>query len=152
MYVISIEGWDCRASVVQPEVETLEKIKAGNVRPIPQDHSKATYAPLLKKEDGRIDWEKGAREIDRQIRAFNPWPGAFTTLGDQLLKIYKGEIRERIPTGRSGVVVWIGSDFIEVETGKDSFVIKEVQIEGRRRMTIREFISGHPISAGTVFH
>jgi methionyl-tRNA formyltransferase len=132
--------------------ETLEKMKAGNVRPIPQDHSKATYAPLLKKEDGRIDWEKGAREIDRQVRAFNPWPGAFTTLGDQLLKIYKGEIRERIPTGRSGAVVWIGSDFIEVETGKDSFFIKEVQIEGRRRMTIREFLSGHPISAGTVFH
>jgi methionyl-tRNA formyltransferase len=130
--------------------ETLEKIKAGNVRPIPQDHSKATYAPLLKKEDGRINWEKGAREIDRQIRAFNPWPGAFTTLGDQLLKIYKGEIRERIPTGRSGAVVWIGSDFIEVETGKDSFLMKEVQIEGRRRMTIREFLSGHPISAGTV--
>ena len=132
--------------------ETLEKIKAGNVRPIPQDHSKATYAPLLKKEDGRINWEKGAREIDRQVRAFNPWPGAFTTLGDQLLKIYKGEIRERIPTGRSGAVVWIGSDFIEVETGKDSFFIKEVQIEGRRRMTIREFLSGHPISAETVFH
>jgi methionyl-tRNA formyltransferase len=71
-------------------------------------------------------------------------------LGDQLLKIYKGEIRERIPTGRSGAVVWIGSDFIEVETGKDSFLMKEVQIEGRRRMTIREFLSGHPISAGTV--
>jgi methionyl-tRNA formyltransferase len=132
--------------------ETLEKIKAGNIRPNPQDHSKATYAPLLKKEDGRIDWEKGAIEIDRQVRAFNPWPGAFTKLGDQLLKIHKGEIRERIPTGRSGAVVWIGLDFIEVETGKDSFLIKEVQIEGRRRMIIREFLSGHPISVGTVLH
>jgi methionyl-tRNA formyltransferase len=109
--------------------ETLEKIKAGNVRPIPQDHSKATYAPLLKKEDGRINWEKGAREIDRQVRAFNPWPGAFTTLGDQLLKIYKGEIRERTPTGRPGAVVWIGSDFIEVEA-EDPFLSRTSEERG----------------------
>ena len=133
-------------------LETLEKMKGGNIRPIPQDHSKATYAPPLKKEDGHIDWKKEAKEIDRQIRAFNPWPGAFTKLGDQLLKIYKGEIREGAPAGKAGAVVWVGSDFIEVETGKDSFLIKEVQLEGRRRMTIREFLSGHPIPVGTVFH
>ena len=131
--------------------ETLEKMKAGNVRPIPQDHSKATYAPPLKKEDGHIDWKKGAKEIDRQVRAFTPWPGAFTKLDDQLLKIYRGEIRERIPTEKAGTVVWVGLDFIEVETGKDSFRIKEVQLEGRKRMAIRDFLSGHPIPVGTVF-
>jgi methionyl-tRNA formyltransferase len=133
-------------------LETLEKMKTGNIRPIPQDHSKATYAPLLKKEDGHIDWKKEAKEIDHQIRAFNPWPGAFTKLGDRLLKIYKGEIREGKPTGKAGAVVWVGSDFIEVEAGKDSFLIQEVQLEGRRRMTTREFLSGHPIAVGTVFH
>ena len=133
-------------------LETLEKMKTGNIRPIPQDHLKATYAPPLKKEDGHIDWRKGAKEINCQIRAFNPWPGAFTKWGDQLLKIYKGETRERRPTGKEGAVVWVGSDFIEVETGKDSFLIKEVQLEGKRRMTIRDFLSGHPISVGTVFH
>jgi methionyl-tRNA formyltransferase len=117
-----------------------------------QDHSKATYAPPLKKEDGHIDWKKEAKEIDRQIRAFNPWPGAFTRLDHQLLKIYKGEIRERPPKGKPGTVVWVGSDLIEVETGRDSFVIKEIQLEGRRRMTTREFLSGHPVTVGTVFH
>jgi methionyl-tRNA formyltransferase len=132
-------------------LETLEKMKAGNIRPLPQDHSKATYAPPLKKEDGNIHWEKEAREIDRQVRAFNPWPGAFTKLGDQLLKIYKGEIREKSPAGKAGAVVWVGSDFIEVATGKDSFLVKEVQLQGRRRMTVREFLSGHPIPVGTVF-
>lgn len=132
--------------------KTLEKMKAGSIHPIPQDHSKATYAPPLKKEDGHIDWKKGANEINRQVRAFNPWPGAFTKLGDQWLKIYKGEIRERPLTGKAGAVVWVGSDFIEVETGKDSFRIKEVQLEGRRRMTIRDFLSGHPIPVGTVFY
>jgi methionyl-tRNA formyltransferase len=132
--------------------ETLEKMKSGNIVPIPQDHSKATYAPPLKKEDGHIHWEKGANEIDRQVRAFNPWPGAFTKLNDQWLKIYKGEVRERPVTGKAGAVVWVGSDFIEVETGKDSFRIKEVQLEGRRKMTIRDFLSGHPIPVGAAFH
>ena len=56
--------------------ETLEKMRGGNIRPIPQDHSKASYAPPLKKEDGHINWKKEAEEIDRQVRAFNPWPGA----------------------------------------------------------------------------
>jgi len=131
--------------------ETLEKLKAGTIRPIPQDHAKATYAPPLKKEDGHIDWKKEAGEIDRQVRALNPWPGAFTKLAGLLLKVYKGEIREKVPSGKAGAVVWVGSDFIEVETGKGSYLLKEVQLEGRRRMAIREFLSGHPIPVGTVF-
>ncbi len=131
---------------------TLEKMKGGEIRPIPQDHSRATYAPPLKKEDGHIDWRKKAWEIDRQIRAFNPWPGAFTKLGERLLKIYRGDIREKAATGKAGTVAWVGLDFIEVETGKDSFLIREVQLEGRRRMAIREFLSGHSIPVGTVFH
>ena len=132
--------------------ETLEKMRSGNIHPLPQDHSNATYAPPLKKEDGHIVWKKEAKEIDCQVRGFNPWPGAFTQWGDQLLKIYKGEIKERTPSGKTGAVVWVGSDFIEVETGKDSYRIKEVQLEGRKRMTIRDFLSGHPVSVGTVFH
>jgi methionyl-tRNA formyltransferase len=131
--------------------ETLEKMKKGDIRPILQDHSKATYAPPLKKEDGHIDWKKGAEEIDRRVRAFDPWPGAFTKCDDRLLRIYKGAAREKTPAGKPGSVVWVGSDFIEVETGKGAYLIKEVQLEGRRRMSIREFLSGHPVSIGTVF-
>jgi len=131
--------------------ETLEKMKAGDIHLLSQDHSKATYAPPLKKEDGHIIWKKEAGEIHRQVRGFNPWPGAFTKWGDQLLKIYEGEIKEGKTTGKIGVVVWVGSDFIEVETGKDSYRLKEVQLEGRKRMTVRDFLSGHPISVGTVF-
>ena len=126
-------------------------MKAGEIRPVPQDHSKATYAPPLKKEDGHIRWEKEATEIDRQIRALNPWPGAFTKWGDRLLKVLGGRIRERVPSGKPGEVVWVGLDFIQVETGKDSYLIEEIQLEGKRKMTIREFLSGHSISVGTVF-
>jgi methionyl-tRNA formyltransferase len=132
-------------------LETVKGIKAGNIHPIPQDHSKATYAPPLKKEDGRIDWSKEAKEIDRQVRAFNPWPGAFTEWSGQLLKIYRGEVRGKKSIGKAGVVALVGLDFIEVETGKDFFLIKEVQLEGKRRMNMREFLAGHPIPAGTVF-
>ncbi len=132
--------------------ETVRRMKAGNIHPIPQDHSKATYAPPLKKEDGQIDWSKEAKEIDRQVRALNPWPGAFTVWNGQLLKIYKGEVREEISKRETGIVSWVGSDFIELGTGKDSFLIKEVQLEGKRRMSVRDFLAGHPIPVGTVFH
>ena len=132
-------------------LETVRGMKAGNLHPIPQDHSKATYAPPLKKEDGRIDWSKEAKEIDRQVRAFNPWPGAFTEWSGQLLKIYRGEVRGKKSIGKAGIVTWVGLDFIEVETGKDFFLIKEVQLEGKRRMNMREFLAGHPIPAGTAF-
>jgi methionyl-tRNA formyltransferase len=131
--------------------QTIEKMKAGEMQAVPQDHSKATYAPPLKKEDGHIDWKKEAREINRQVRAFNPWPGAFTKWGDRLLKIYGGEVRERTREGKAGTVVWVGSDFIEVAAGKDSYLIKDVQLEGRKKMAIREFLSGHPVPVGTVF-
>jgi len=132
--------------------KTIGRMKAGDLRGIPQDHSNATDAPPLKKEDGRIHWEKEAGEIARQVRAFNPWPGAFTKWGDRSLKIYGGEIRERMAEGKAGVVVWVGSDFIEVAAGKGSYLMKEVQLEGRKKMTIREFLSGHSIPVGTVFH
>jgi methionyl-tRNA formyltransferase len=132
-------------------LETVRGMKVGNLHPIPQDHSKATYAPPLKKEDGRIDWSKEAKEIDRQVRAFNPWPGGFTEWNGQLLKIYRGEVRGKKSIGKAGIVAWVGLDFIEVETSKDFFLIKEVQLEGKRRMGVREFISGHPITVGTTF-
>jgi len=132
-------------------LETVEGMKAGKIHPVPQDHSMATYAPSIKKEDGHIDWSKEAEEIDRKVRAFDPWPGAFTRWDGRLLKICKGEVRVGAPRGKTGAVVWGGSDFIEVETGKNSFLIKEVQLEGGRRMDIRDFLPGHPVSAGTVF-
>jgi methionyl-tRNA formyltransferase len=131
--------------------KTLKEMKTENLHPVPQDHSKATYAPPLKKEDGRIDWNKEAKEIDRQVRALNPWPGTFTRWNGRLLKIFKGTVKEGVFKGKAGMVSWTGSDFIEVETGKDFFVIKEVQLEGKKKMSVREFMAGHPISAGTFF-
>jgi methionyl-tRNA formyltransferase len=131
--------------------ETVEKMKGGLIRPLPQDHSKATYAPSLKKEDGRIDWKRPAEEIHLQIRALNPWPAAFTRWNDRLVKIYRGEVRTEESRGAEGSVAWVGSDFIEVRTGSGSLLISEVQPEGKRRMNVRDFLSGHRIPIGTIF-
>jgi len=132
-------------------IETIEKIKEGNITPKSQDHSKASYAPPIRKEDGRIDWKRKAEEIDRQVRAFNPWPGAFTKWDGKLLKIFKGEVRNRETNDQPGTAIWVGSDFIEVATGKGTFLIKEVQLEGKRRIGVRDFLCGHPIPHGKVF-
>ncbi len=150
----TFESLHDRLALLGAEVlmETLEKMKKGDLAPVPQDHSKVTLAPRFKKEDGRIDWEREAKEIDCQIRALNPWPGAYTEWNGRFLKIFSGEIRQGRTKGEAGRVVWVGSDFIEVETGDGFLLIKEVQLEGKRRMSVREFLSGHPISVGTIFH
>lgn len=132
-------------------LETLEGMKRGVVVPLDQDDRQATYAPLLSKEDGRIDWTKEAREIDRKVRAFHPWPGAFTYWNGRLFKVCRGSIGRDGGRGAPGTVVWVGADFIEVETGKETYRVEEVQLEGKRRMSVREFLCGHPISVGTVF-
>lgn len=131
--------------------ETIRRMKDGSIKPIPQDHSKASYAPFLKKEDGRIDWQKRAEEIDRKVRAFNPWPGAFTYLNGKILKIYKGYCRKGSNLDKPGKVVWVGSDFIEVQTGDGTYLIMELQLEGKKRINARDFLLGHRISAGFVF-
>jgi len=131
--------------------EALAKIKRGEISALPQDHCQATYAPPLRKEDGRIDWMREAKEIRRQVRAFNPWPGAYTLFEGQFLKIYAGEVREGKSGGEAGKILWVGADFFEVGTGEGTFLIKEVQREGKKRMAVRDFLAGHPIHIGTVF-
>ena len=131
--------------------ETIAGLESEKITPVSQDHSGATYAPLIKKEDGQIDWSKGADEIDRQVRAFNPWPGAYTQWEDRLLKIFGGEVRKGTPQGENGSVSWVGTDAIEVKAGKGCYGIREVQLEGGRRLSVRDFLQGHRVQVGTVF-
>lgn len=93
---------------------------AGGVPRRPQDESQVTYAPKLAKEDGRIDWSKTAAEIERQIRAFNPWPGTFTMAGDLMLKVWKAEV-----------------------AGDGKLRLLEVQPAGGKRMSYEAFLRGH---------
>jgi methionyl-tRNA formyltransferase len=130
-------------------IEAIDQLEKGTIRPVPQDHNKATYAPPLKKEDGLIDWKHGARDIFNRIRGFNPWPGAFTFLKGGQLKIYHGEIVDEEVREAPGTVIQSGSDGVTVATGSGALRLKEIQLEGRRKMSIREFLIGNEIPPGT---
>ena len=126
-------------------VETVELITEGRALRAKQDESKATYAKKLTKEDGRIDWTRSAVEIERQIRAFNPWPSSYTRLGDLLLKIWKVETVE----GVSGNPGEVRADFI-VATGQGGLRIVELQPANSKRMPVDAFLRGHKVEVGTV--
>ena len=130
-------------------VGALDQLERGSLSPMPQNHAEASYAPILKKEDGLIDWSRGAREIFNRIRGFNPWPGAFTYLKGMQLKIFRGEIIDQETRDMPGKVIQSGPEGVKVATGKGFLLIREVQLEGRKRMSIREFLIGNKIPPGT---
>jgi methionyl-tRNA formyltransferase len=130
-------------------IKAMDRLNRGTLRPIPQYHREATYAPLLKKEDGLIDWSKDARDIFNRIRGFSPWPGAFTHLRGLRLKIVSAKIITGEGRERAGRVVQAGPEGVMVATGKGYLLIKEVQLEGRKRMSAGEFIIGNEIPPGT---
>lgn len=131
-------------------LKTVRNLK--DIRPRKQDHSSATYAPLLKKEDGRIDWGKSAEEIRNQVRGMNPWPGAFTLLEGRLLKVWDVIVEkgQGLPIEKPGRIIQAGGEGILVSTGKGSLFIRELQLEGRPRTTCKAFLQGHRIKEGTV--
>jgi methionyl-tRNA formyltransferase len=126
--------------------EALAQLQAGTAPRIPQDSSGATYAPRLEREHGRIDWSEPALLIERKIRAFDPWPGAFTILRDE------AETERKLKVHRASVVPGESSDPEKlVIAAKDGALkLEEVQLEGKRRMSAAEFLRGYntPIRIG----
>lgn len=129
---------------------TLKGLAKNDIYPIPQDSTQATYAPLLKKEDGHISWEAPAEKIRNLIRGTTPWPGAFTYLGDLRLKIFglAGDLREAVEP--PGTIVDAGGNFICVATADMVVAIDEIQPENGRRMKVAEYLKGHDVKKGTV--
>ena len=130
-----------RLAQVAPEalLESLRLLAAGNAPRIPQDNALASYAPKLKREHGRIDWSESAETIERKIRAFNPWPGAFMKLTGRNLKIFSASAVDL--GGKAGEILRSDKDLI-VATGKGALSLAEVQLEGKRRMSAAEFLRG----------
>lgn len=135
--------------------ETMDRIRKGDLTPVPQNESESTYFPMLEKKDGLIDWQKKAEEIRNRIRGLNPWPGTYTYLSGAMLKIFKADvvsitdcglrIAELTSETTHGTVLDISDKGIVVATGEGNLSIKELQLEGKRRMTVSEFIRGHKI-------
>jgi len=131
-------------------VETVRGLKRGEIPPRPQDADQATYAPPLKKEDGRIDWTQPARVLYRRIRALSPWPGSFTQMEGRILKIFLADVDEAPHRQRPGCIVDVGPQGIRVAAGKGHLILKEIQLEGKRRLPVKEFLLGHPVEAGAI--
>jgi methionyl-tRNA formyltransferase len=130
-------------------VETLDRLESEGLAGRAQDKSLATYAPLLKKEDGRIDWSKDAISLDGFVRGMNPWPGAFTFLSGKRLRVLKAKgVRNPVRENPGTVIEGFPGD-LTVATGRGSLALLEVQLESAKRLGIRDFLRGYPVSPGT---
>jgi methionyl-tRNA formyltransferase len=127
-------------------VETLCRVEAGTVNPEPQDNSQATYAPVLKKEDGLIDWTRRAETIYNRCRGFLPWPGVYTTFRGQLLHIWRSKPVNDIDLGVFGSVHADGRRLMVACGRNTALEIEELQLEGRKRITAAAFLNGQRLA------
>lgn len=130
-------------------LDTLPKYYSEQIKPIPQDESKATYCQLIKKEDGKIDWTKPASEIERQVRAFTPWPGSFAYWEEKKLIIHKAKYYNDNNNQNIGKVFKI-NEGIGVKCSQDALEILGLQLEGKKPMTAKEFLNGYPGIIGSI--
>jgi methionyl-tRNA formyltransferase len=135
-------------------IETIDGLKAGRITPRPQDSSRATLAPRIQKDAGRIDWSEPAARLERKVRAFQPWPTAYTSLGGRQLKILHAMVSAPAARGEAsqpaGTVTASTADGITVATGDGSLILLVVQLEGRKALPAADFLRGHPVAPGTV--
>jgi methionyl-tRNA formyltransferase len=137
-----------RLAQIAPETlfESLRLLSTGNAPRIPQDNTRATHAPKLKREHGQIDWSESGDAIERKIRAYNPWPVAFMKIDSQNLKVFSASVVDL--DGQPGEILRSDKELI-VATGKGALSLAEVQLEGKRRMTAGEFLRGHAALPGS---
>lgn len=134
--------------------KALDLLRRDQLHPVKQDDSQASYAPLLKKEDGLVDWTQSATYICGLIRGLDPWPTTYTTLHDRRLRLFSPEIVPQETCKKApaepGTVYRADRDGLLINTGDGCLLIKEIQAEGARRMDIGAFMSGTSIEPGTV--
>ncbi len=129
-------------------VETLRGLESGQVRPTPQDHALATLAPILTKEDGRMDFVRTATELLNRMRGFRPWPGAFTTVRGKNLQVHRAEVAQGAGELAPGTLAVEGGRLVVGCGHGTALNLIEIQLDGKRRMTAQEFINGYRPKAG----
>ncbi len=130
-------------------IKTIPDYISGKLKPVEQNHSKATYAKIIKKEDGKIDWSKNAKDIERMTRAFYQWPGVWTIWNEKLLKIIKAEISEE-NSHQIGEFFLNKNNQLAIKCSKGSLVVKKLQLEGGKVLTAQEFLNGHKDLVGSI--
>jgi methionyl-tRNA formyltransferase len=130
-------------------IETIARLKAGTLSPRPQDASQVTFAPLLKKEDGAIDWALPARILANRVRGLSPWPGAYTTVtGGDRWAIWRARAIPGSVTKPPGTIIAVTTDAIHVATGEGVLAVTELQPTNSRRMAVSQYLPGHPTAVG----
>jgi len=133
--------------------KALDLLRADKLNPAKQDDSKASQAPLLSKDNGLVDWSQAAEHISCLIRGLDPWPTTYTILAGRRLRLFSPRVIDRDICGAAsaepGTVCTADRNGLLIKTGKDSLLVREIQAEGSRRMSVEAFISGHPIPPGT---
>jgi methionyl-tRNA formyltransferase len=130
-------------------METVEKLERDETTPQPQDDSQATLAPMLKREDGQIDWQLTAAEIRNRIRGFQPWPGAWTLLNGHRLILWRASVLPEETNFSPGTICQVSKDALVVACGQQtSLRVEELQLEGKRRLNARDFLNGTRLEVG----
>ena len=129
-------------------VDTLDGLDTGEILPIPQDHSQATLARILKKEDGRMDFARTAQNLFNRLRGFQPWPGAFTTFRGKTLQVHGAKPSQRAIKLAPGEIATQGACLFAGCGEQTILELTELQLEGKRRMTAQEFINGYQPKPG----
>lgn len=128
--------------------ETLDRLLAGELVRQPQNDAESSYAPMLKKEDGIIDWHADARSIHNKVRGLSVWPGACTTIDGEVLKIFRTSVGDG--SGEPGAVLSASKGRFEVACRTGSILLHELQLAGKKRLDSISFLAGYPVSAGTM--
>ena len=133
-------------------IQTLNAFETGDINPISQDHSQVTYAPMLKKNDGRINWGRPANALEAFIRGMTPWPGAFTFHEKKRFKIFRAKTIVMNTKASPGSVIKSFPDELWISTGKGVLSIMELQGESGKRLFIKDFLRGYKLPPGTHLH
>lgn len=143
---LSKELAECGAKLV---VETIELISSGQATYTKQDDSASSYAHMISKEDGYTDFSSSATEIDNKVRAFKAWPGTFTNLGDKTLKLFEVlPVSDVNDNDEYGMITSINKDNFTVKCSEGTLEIREVQLQGKKRMNVSDFLRGNKLEVG----
>ncbi len=133
-------------------VKALPMIENGEITPVPQDEEKATKCGKITKDMGRIRWDMSAKQISDLVRGLNPWPSSFTTFNGKTLKVWRAKALNEAVSGNPGTVKEVKKESFFVNTGDGVLEVFEVQLEGKKRMSVKDFLLGYDIKTGDSFN